>query len=159
MQWKNANWVIQLKNEFLQPLPGRAAQIDFAPPERRSQINNMVFPETARQSAVALILSGSADTSPELLLIKRTEYKGVHSGQIALPGGKKEPNDRSMLDTVLREVHDELGIALHPDHLLGALSPLHIPVSGYTVHPFVFALEQWPLFVREEKEVAEVILA
>lgn len=150
---------MRLRQEFLQPLPGLSAQIHFAPPERRSQLSEMVLPASARQSAVALLMSASSNGLPELLLIKRAEYKGVHSGQIALPGGKMEPDDTTMLDTAMREVNEELGIALQTDQLLGALSPLHIPVSGFTVHPFVFALEQWPQFTPDNKEVSDIILA
>ena len=71
-----------------------------------------------------------------LSLIKRSNYIGVHSGQISFPGGKPEPNDKKLEDTALRECSEELGIHIVNKNLF-PLTPLYIPPSNFLVSPFV----------------------
>lgn len=63
----------------------------------------------------------------ELLLIRRAEDpRDPWSGHIALPGGRSEPGDDSLLATAIREVREEVGIDLEKDgEVLGQLEPLH----------------------------------
>lgn len=101
----------------------------------------------ARPAAVALaLLEGSAGL--ELLLIKRAEREGdPWSGQIALPGGRRDPRDPDLLATALRETLEETGVDLARAERLGALDDLYprTPVlPPVVVRPFVFALERRP---------------
>lgn len=101
----------------------------------------------ALPAAVALILVEEAD-GLEALFIRRAERSGdPWSGQIALPGGRRDPGDADLLATVIRETREETGIDLTAAERLGVLDDLHPrtptlpPVS---VRPFVFALERRP---------------
>jgi 8-oxo-dGTP pyrophosphatase MutT (NUDIX family) len=95
------------------------------------------------QAAVAVVLRGCEDL--ELLLIKRARSPSdPWSGHMAFPGGKREPGDRSLLHTAIRETHEETGVALRPDrHHLGRLSlvdPATRRLPPLTITPFVFGV-------------------
>jgi 8-oxo-dGTP pyrophosphatase MutT (NUDIX family) len=46
---------------------------------------------------------------------------GVHGGQIAFPGGKRDSEDATMLDTALREVREELGVIVTKNDVIAEL--------------------------------------
>ncbi|MBA2584159.1 MAG: CoA pyrophosphatase [Bacteroidetes bacterium] len=89
--------------------------------------------------------------------IKRTEYTGVHSGQISFPGGKFEPRDISAENTALRETYEEIGVFPEEVEIIGQLSDLYIPASNFIVTPFVGFIPIRPQFKIQEKEVAALI--
>ena len=91
------------------------------------------------------------------LLIKKPRYPGVHSNQIAFPGGKRERQDPDLLSTAVRETHEEVG--LFPDRIrhIGPLSPLYVPPSNFLIHPFTGLVEGTRNWRPEEAEVALVI--
>jgi 8-oxo-dGTP pyrophosphatase MutT (NUDIX family) len=92
-----------------------------------------------------------------LVLIERTQF-GRHGGQIALPGGKREPTDETMRDTAVRETCEELG--LRPDDLevLHELDPVRTRSTGFEVWAFVGRLRRVPEHWRpQEREVASVL--
>ncbi|HSK04804.1 MAG TPA: CoA pyrophosphatase [Kofleriaceae bacterium] len=97
-----------------------------------------------RRAAVAAVLHDEPD-GPHVLLMKRVERVGdPWSGHISLPGGGYHPADASLLETAIRETHEELGVDLAGARVLGSLAPLHPRVSGplgIEVTPFVFATE------------------
>ncbi len=92
-------------------------------------------------AAVAVILAGG---DPQVLIIKRqVRERDPWSGQIALPGGHREPLDASPLDTARREVREEVGIDLQGRTILGARAPLgpsNFP--SLRVLPIVFRLDE-----------------
>jgi 8-oxo-dGTP pyrophosphatase MutT (NUDIX family) len=92
-----------------------------------------------------------------LVLMKRTEYPGVHSKQVSLPGGLHEPTDPDLSSTALRETHEETGISHENVRLLGQLSKLEIPVSGIEVSPFIGYYQGVPEFNHEPGEVSYLI--
>jgi 8-oxo-dGTP pyrophosphatase MutT (NUDIX family) len=84
----------------------------------------------------------------ELLLIKRAERSGdPWSGQMALPGGRRDATDGDLVETAIRETWEETGIALPREALVGQLDDLH-PRSSVlpriVVRPYVFQLESRP---------------
>jgi 8-oxo-dGTP pyrophosphatase MutT (NUDIX family) len=119
-------------------------------PERREGAGSI-------QAAVALVLALGDSHRLELLLIKRAEHPGdPWSGQMALPGGRRDPEDQDLLATVARETREEVGVALAPDRLLGELDDLHprTPLlPPVVVRPFVFGLSHRPT-VHASREVA-----
>src|SRR5262245_52487062 len=63
-----------------------------------------------RPASVLLPFFAPAGAPPELWLVRRPDSMRVHGGQVALPGGKHEPGDESLLMTALREAHEEIGL-------------------------------------------------
>ena len=97
----------------------------------------------AREAAVSLVLRGRDDL--ELLLIKRAEAEAdPWSGHMALPGGRREPDDPSLLHTAVRETLEETGVVLGTDlgHLgrLSRLDPVSRRLPPLSVTPFVFGV-------------------
>jgi len=90
-------------------------------------------------------------------LMKRTEYPGVHSGQVSIPGGEVEPQDGSRLETAIREFREEMGVELQPDLLVAGLSDRYIPPSRFAVSTFIAVLQDEPNWRVDQKEVAGVL--
>lgn len=148
-----------LKKEFLRGLPGAEAQRIMAPNNRLATpeyLKNLSV--KPRLSAVMLMLFPGRDNRPSLLLIERPNYEGVHSGQIALPGGKMEDTDESLEHTALREMREETGFDGVVE-ILGKLSEVYIPPSNYLVTPFVAHIISRPIWKPDEREVAGMIEA
>lgn len=86
-------------------------------------------------------------------LIKRTETMSSHRGQIAFPGGKRDPEDRSSMITAVRETHEELGFA--PEHLEvhGRLDDVPT-TTGFVITPWIAWLREDLAPVPSEAEIA-----
>lgn len=112
-------------------------------------------PGGARQSGVLLLLFPKSGRL-HLVLIERSRDGGVHSGQIAFPGGKREPFDRDIIATALREAREEVSLDVRRLAVLGNLSPLYIPVSNFLVHPVVAYAERPPLLEPSPLEVTRI---
>jgi len=109
-----------------------------------------------RLSAV-IILIYEKDDAPYFVLIERPIYEGVHSGQIAFPGGKKDPTDSNLKETALRELFEEVGISSTHIHVIGEITPVYIPPSKFLVTPFVGVLDGIPQFKKDDYEVKSII--
>jgi 8-oxo-dGTP pyrophosphatase MutT (NUDIX family) len=93
-------------------------------------------------AAVALIFT-RGDRGARLLFIQRAEFPGDRwSGDVAFPGGKRDPGDASLRRTIEREVFEEVGLALQPAWSLGRLSDTRGKTSGVRVARFAFALPE-----------------
>ncbi len=139
-----------LRNRLQQPLPGRPAQ------ERmmgRVVNSPQKVPDDARPSAVLCLLF-PMNEELHLLLMKRREDKTAHSGQVSFPGGSYDSTDADLKATALREAQEELGIISGEVDLLGALTPLYIPVSNFNVYPFVGYAKNRPEYNLSHNEVA-----
>ncbi len=111
----------------------------------------------AVQAAVALVLVPAGDHF-EALFIRRAEVEGdPWSGHMALPGGRRQPDDGDLADTAIRETAEETGIVLSRDQMLGELDeykPRAAHLPRITVRPFVFAVDRRPDIILSD-EVAE----
>ena len=138
---------------MLLPLPGEKVQLRMAPKGIRNFPPNKNMPNPA---AVLILLFPVID-EPYTVLMKRTEYQGAHSGQISLPGGKIEAIDVDLAQTALRETKEELGILSEKINIIGKLTPLFIPVSGFDVHPYVGVITEKPDWNPDLNEVSYLI--
>lgn len=113
----------------------------------------------SKASGVALLLfEGPADL--EILFIQRaTNPLDNWSGQIAFPGGKKDPADATLLEACIREVQEEIGLTLSKSDLIGSLDDLQARKKGHPlefyVQPFVFFLSERPRLLACASEVAD----
>jgi 8-oxo-dGTP pyrophosphatase MutT (NUDIX family) len=149
------NFIESLKNRLNSSLPGIESQLKLAPVHRIAELQEMP-PEEAIQSSVLLLLYPK-DNSLYTHVILRAEYDGVHSGQISLPGGRREQSDQDAIETALREAHEETGIEIKKVRVLGALTRLFINRSNYVVFPFIGFTPIRPDFDPDPFEVQEII--
>jgi 8-oxo-dGTP pyrophosphatase MutT (NUDIX family) len=96
---------------------------------------------------------------PYLLLTRRTETVEHHKGQISFPGGGEEPGDADLMQTALRETHEEIGLPPSSVDLWGRLDEMETVVSGFAVTPFVGSVPP-PVGLRPNpNEIAEIVTA
>lgn len=88
---------------------------------------------------------------------RRPDYMKRHSGQISFPGGRVDPQDKSYLDTALREANEEVGLDPGILEFWTELKPIYITASSYHVYPFVMYCDRRPDFKPDPGEVAELI--
>ena len=137
-------------------LPGLEAQRLMAPLPRVGWRPAQI-PPSAQVAAAVLLLYPSGDEAA-LALTLRASSLPHHGGQVSLPGGRLEPGE-TIEQAALREAHEEIGVAPHVVAPLGALTPLHIPVSGFVLHPVLATTPARPRFQPAALEVARVIEA
>ena len=91
-----------------------------------------------------------------ILLNKRTDTVDDHKGEISFPGGRKDPEDKTLLDTALRETHEEMGISPGDVDILGEIDDVPTNTS-YLISTFVGTIPYPYKFAPSEAEVAEVL--
>lgn len=150
--------VQQLKTRLNESLPGQEAHLQMAPPNRTKAAYRDVYKpnETTRTCAV-LILLYLYENSIHFPMIVRPENTGVHSGQVAFPGGKKDETDKDLTETALRETWEEVGVEIDRGEVIGQLSSLYIPPSNFLVYPVIAAISDKPSFKPSKQEVAELL--
>lgn len=94
-----------------------------------------------RDAAVALILAQCpVSGQPSVLPTRRPKTLNRHAGQYALPGGRVDAGE-SPVEAALREVREEIGLALSPAEVLGRLDDFETR-SGFRISPFVMWCDQ-----------------
>ena len=145
-----------LRRALRGPLPGLEAQLRMAPNPRVGW-DPLKFPDGARDGAGLLLVYPHDDTLHFTLTVRGAGLRN-HTGQVSLPGGRVDAGE-SFEDAAVREAEEEIGVDPRTVELLGRLTPLHIPVSGYLLHPVVGFASMRPAFQRAEWEVARIIEA
>lgn len=140
-------------------LPGASAQARLAPVPRPGW-NPHDPPPPGRPAAVLALWYALADGSgaeqPALLYTVRTESVEAHRGQVSFPGGGLEEGE-SPEEAALREAREEADVSPADVQLLGRLTPLWIPATGYLVTPVVGATSHRPAFRRNPREVERIL--
>ena len=144
---------IRLKKE----LPGEKAQALMAPANRKKYAELMSDATLTPQLSAVLILIYPEQHSLKTLFIQRPVYDGVHSGQIAFPGGRFENEDINLINTALRETEEEVGVKLTTDNIIGSLSDIYIYPSNYLVKPFIGYTDKKPQLLIDKREVEKCI--
>jgi len=177
-----AEAVARLEAGLRSPLPGPAAQERLAPVPRRdwpagfntARVRNaagllLVFPKRKEETAEiaknaeqdsSLRSSRSPRFFPDrdlahiILTVRAQSLR--HGGQVSLPGGVVDPGE-TFEQAALREAHEEVALALDEVRVLGALTPLDIPVSGFRLHPVVATVSRRPHLTPSDSEVARIL--
>ena len=152
---KMQEFLSNLEKCFEQPLPSNRAHIEMLP---KIKIPNPATNKTCKAAkSSVLIMFYPMNNEIYTIFIKRSIYDGVHSGQIAFPGGKTEAGDKSLAETAIREANEEIGIDSSNIFIKGKLSDVYISPSNYIVTPFVGVYKGRPHFNPDSSEVNQLI--
>ncbi len=127
-------FIIQLKITINNDLPGEESHQKMR--VIYDQSIELPFSKINSIPAAVLILLYLADNEIYFFLTKRTDELKNHKGQISLPGGKQEGNEK-LIDTALRETQEEIGINKTSISIIGTITPLFVPVTGFMIYPFI----------------------
>lgn len=138
-------------------LPGQDAQLLLAPEFRRESLKITYDVQNVRKAGVLVLFYPDVKGETCFVLILRKSYRGVHSGQVALPGGKIEKQDKDLIETALRETEEEIGVKAGTIEVLRPMTELFIPPSNFLVKPTLAIVDYTPKFIKQESEVEEII--
>ena len=136
---------------------GEIAHAKMAPEGRIEWVKKVNLAVNIPKKAAVLILCYPKNEIAHLVLIVRNEYIGVHSSQIAFPGGKPEPEDLNLIDTAFREAEEEVGISRNDLKYVRTFSDIYIPPSNYLVTPIFAYADKSLNFVLQPSEVAGIL--
>jgi 8-oxo-dGTP pyrophosphatase MutT (NUDIX family) len=109
------------------------------------------------ETSVALMLSPGRKGLEALFIRRAVRESDPWSGQIGLPGGRREPADADLLTTAIRETREEIGVELTAAALLGALDdvqPSTPSLPPLMIRPFVFGVGARPATGTSEEVAA-----
>jgi 8-oxo-dGTP pyrophosphatase MutT (NUDIX family) len=147
-----------LRSALQKPLPAIEAQRRMIPEFPENPPDYFNYDLVLRDAAVLIMLFEENDTI-KTVLIERMPDAGPHSGQIAFPGGRKEETDSDIIETAIRETEEEIGVKIDRNNFIGNLTPVQIPISGYSVTPVLCAIDFVPKFLMCKEEVKNIFVA
>lgn len=138
------------------PLPGHEEVMLMSGYRRPDLASVMDQVPPPRRSAVLVLLHPLADELHTLLMV-RPAYEGVHSGQVAFPGGHHEPGDADDAATALREFREETGADVAGFTVVRNMTPVYIPPSRALVTPVIAYADALGTLRPDPREVAALI--
>lgn len=138
-------------------LGGDNAHCIFSPPYRPNLSYTEIIEKNPKFAAVNIVLYLRNDEWYFPLILRTVNVHDRHSGQISLPGGKREESDNSFAETAVRETSEEIGLDKYFVRPIRELSPIYIPPSNFYVHTFVSYTKKNPEFFLQEHEAQDVI--
>jgi len=148
-----SSFVNQLTKNLKYPLPGELAHRIM---QASSKLRLTFKPNTRTRKSAVLILFYPHKGEIYFPLILRPAYDGVHSGQVAFPGGRYELSDEDLVRTALREAQEEIGLRLNDVKIMGILTELFIPASNFYVLPVIAHMPYRPDFYPDPREVEDI---
>jgi len=146
----------RIQHAFSEGLPGREAQEPMRPYFKLNRSIDAPPPLITPREGAVLALLYPKDNIPHIALIERPTYKGVHSGQIAFPGGKVEKGE-TPVEAALREAEEEVGLDAGKVVIISNLSEVYVWASNFRVFPFVGITGVRPDFSPDTKEVKQIL--
>ncbi len=113
------------------------------------------FPDGGRDAAALLLLYPHAGDWHLPLTVRGSDLRH-HTGQVSLPGGRVDAGE-SIEAAALRETAEEVGVDPAAVRVIGQLTPVRIPISGYLLHPVIGIADVRPAFRPDDWEVARLI--
>jgi 8-oxo-dGTP pyrophosphatase MutT (NUDIX family) len=107
-----------------------------------------------RRAAGLLLLFPHGERAYVVLTVRGDTPR--HAGQVSLPGGVVEPGE-TIEQAALREAHEEVALVLDAVDVIGALTPIDIPVSGFRLYPIVAMAATRPRLAPADGEVADIL--
>ena len=114
--------------------------------------------KSLKNQAAVMIIVCEIDDHDQLLFTKRSQHLNTHGGEVAFPGGKWEPSDKSLLNTAYRETFEEVGLSQACLNLRGEL-PAHYTRNKVKVTPFAAHVKGLPELTLCEFEIESVFWA
>ncbi len=108
------------------------------------------------KSAVLVPLYRDDDGDIQIVLVRRVDG-GPHGGELAFPGGKHSDGDRTLLDTAVRETHEEIGLAPAAVEILEQLDTMDTMTTGFVITPFLARIVRPTEWIQSESEIAEIL--
>ncbi|MCF0065074.1 CoA pyrophosphatase [Dyadobacter chenwenxiniae] len=142
-----------LTQKLKYPLPGESAHRIM---QASTKLRLTFKPNARTRKSAVLVLFYPYKDEIYFPLILRPAYDGVHSGQVAFPGGRFEPTDENLIRTALREAQEEIGLRLNDVKILGILTELFIPASNFYVLPVIATMPYRPDFYPDPREVEDI---
>lgn len=136
-------------------LPGGNAHRKMIPPGRKLSANFNEIDQVKYSSVLLLLFPDNGKIYT--CLTRRNSNMKNHPGQVSFPGGRIEEGESPEL-TAMREAQEEVGVSPLHVRMLGMLSELYIPVSGFTIFPYVGWIGYKPEFVLNADEAEKLIL-
>jgi 8-oxo-dGTP pyrophosphatase MutT (NUDIX family) len=135
---------------------GEKAHALMYPPERRAIMETLDLSTKQPKEAAVMMLFYPRNEQANIVLIIRNSYPGVHSSQIAFPGGKTERKTQISW-TRPCETEEEIGVMRDKINVIRAFTQVYIPPSNFLVHPFLGYSTEELIFNPQPEEVSGII--
>jgi 8-oxo-dGTP pyrophosphatase MutT (NUDIX family) len=146
-----------LKQRLQEDLPGKTAQSKMMPEpvDPNTHVPSRSIDSSGHPSGVLVPIYPDGNNHLNVILTLRTDSIR-HAGQISFPGGRSE-QDEEIVDTALRETHEEIGIPSDQVDVIGTLTPFYLYRTDNRITPVVGFLDSKPIMQRNPNEVEEII--
>jgi len=94
-----------------------------------------------RLASILVVIYGK---DPFVIMTEKPKHMKFHAGEISFPGGKLDSTDSDLLHTALRETHEEIGLLISKEQVIGQLEPVVTLNSGFLILPFISVVDEIP---------------